>query len=183
MKRILVPVDFSEYSENALKVAAQIARKNNSELILLHLLELPHQSSTLIGNGNSIPEIMFFKNRAVSKLEKLMDADYLTGIDVSEAIEFKNVSDGVIHASIKNKVDLIIMGSQGTSEFKELLIGSNTEKVVRFSNIPVLIIKKEKEEFNPRSFVFASDFSSETQKPFKKMLEFAKNFDSKLYLT
>lgn len=142
MKRILVPVDFSEYSEEALKVAAQIARKNNSELVLLHLLELPHQANALIGSGSSIPEIMFFKNKAIAKLEELMDADYLKGINVSEAIEFKNVSEGIIDASIKNDANLIVMGSHGTSGFKELLVGSNTEKVVRFSNIPVLVIKK-----------------------------------------
>jgi nucleotide-binding universal stress UspA family protein len=182
MKRILIPVDFSVYSENALKVAAQIARKNNYGIILLHLLELPHQASDAFGNGNSIPEIILYKNKAISKLEELMDADYLQGIDVSEAIEFKNVTEGIIDASIKNKVDLIVMGSHGTSGFKELLVGSNTEKVVRFSNIPVLVIKKEAKEFKAQNFVFASDFSKETRKPFRKMLEFAKIFDSNLFL-
>jgi nucleotide-binding universal stress UspA family protein len=182
MKRILIPVDFSEYSEEALKVAAQIARKNNCEIILLHLLELPHQVVDTFGKGNSIPEIIFFKNKAISKLEDLMDADYLKGLNVSEAIEFKNVSEGIIDASIKNDVDLIIMGSHGTSGFKELLVGSNTEKVVRFSNIPVLVIKKEAKDFKTKNFVFASDFSRETRKPFRKMIQFAKFFDSKLFL-
>jgi len=182
MKRILIPVDFSEYSEEALKVAAQIARKNNSELILLHLLELPHQANALIGSGSSIPEIMFFKNKAIAKLEELMDADYLKGINVTEAIEFKNASEGIIDASIKNDANLIVMGSHGTSGFKELLVGSNTEKVVRFSNVPVLVIKKKAEEFKARNFVFASDFSKETRKPFRKMIEFAKIFDSNLFL-
>jgi nucleotide-binding universal stress UspA family protein len=182
MKRILIPVDFSEYSEEALKVAAQIARKNNCEIILLHLLELPHQSIDAYGNANSIPEIIFFKNKAISKLEELMDADYLKGINVSEAIELKNVSEGIIDTSIKNDVDLIVMGSHGTSGFKELLVGSNTEKVVRFSNIPVLVIKKEAKEFKTKNFVFASDFSRETRKPFRKMIQFAKFFDSNLFL-
>ena len=91
MKRILVPVDFSEYSLEALKVAAQIARKNNFEIILLHLLELPHQASDDFGNGNSIPEIIFFKNKAIGKLEELMDSKFLKGIDVFESIEFKKV--------------------------------------------------------------------------------------------
>ncbi|MBF2709986.1 universal stress protein [Flavobacterium soyangense] len=182
MKRILIPIDFSEYSEEALKVAAQIARKNNSELVLLHLLELPLQANALTGSGSSIPEIMFFKNKAIAKLEELMDADYLKGINVSEAIEFKKVSEGIIDASIKNDVNLIVMGSHGTSGFKELLVGSNTEKVVRFSNVPVLVIKKKAKEFKARNFVFASDFSKETRKPFRKMIEIAKIFDSNLFL-
>lgn len=183
MKRILVPTDFSKYSEEALKVATQIARKNNSEIILLHMLELPHQTSDVMGgSGKSIPEIMYYKNKAISNLEKLMDADFLKGTNVSEAIEFKKVAEGIIDASEKNNVDLIVMGSHGTSGFDELMVGSNAEKVVRFSSIPVLVVKKGTTEFKANNFVFASDFSKETKKPFRKMIEFAKIFDSKLFL-
>jgi len=182
MKRILIPIDFSEYSENALKVAAQIARKNNSEVILLHILELPQQSSDVFGSGASIPEIMFYKETIISKLEKLMDADYLQGLNVSEALEFKKVADGILDSSTTNNADLIVMGSKGTSGFEELLVGSNTEKVVRLSEIPVLVIKKTDKEFKAQNFVFASDFSTNSKEPFKKVLEFAKIFNSKLSL-
>ncbi|HAT75881.1 MAG TPA: universal stress protein UspA [Flavobacterium sp.] len=182
MKRILVPVDFSEYSVEALKVAAQIAQKNHCEIVLLHLLELPHQSNEAFGNHNSIPEIIFFKNKAINNLEELMDSPFLKGIEVFESVELKKVDQGVIDSSIKNNIDLIVMGSHGTSGFKEELVGSNTEKIVRFSNIPVLVIKKGIKEFKSDKFVFASDFSKEAQKPFRKMLEFAKIFKSKLFL-
>lgn len=182
MKRILIPTDFSKYSEEALKIAAQIAKNHNSEIILLHMLELPHQGSDAVGGGKSIPEIMLYKDKAIENLEKLMDAEYLKGIEVSEAIEFKKVYEGIIDASLKNKVDLIIMGSHGTSGFDELLVGSNAEKVVRHSKIPVLVIKKEIENFKTENFVFASDFSKETHKPFEKVIEYVKLFNSKLFL-
>ena len=182
MKRILVPIDFSDCSLNALKVGAQIARKYNYEIILLHLLEFPNQASDALSTGNSIPEMIHFKKRAVENLEELMDSPFLEGLEVLESIEFKKISDGVIDVSQTNNVDLIVMGSHGTSGFNELVVGSNTEKVVRHSNIPVLVIKKEVKEFTVANFVFASDFSLETQKPFKKMLEFAKLFNSKLFL-
>ena len=182
MKRILVPIDFSKYSEEALKVAAQIARKNKSEIILLHLLELPHQGGDAISNGSSIPEIMFYKNAAIGNLEDLMDADYLKGIYVSEATKFEKVPEGILEVSKTNQVDLIVMGSHGTSGFEELLIGSNTEKVVRSSDIPVLVVKRNAGDFRAKNLVFASDFSKEIRKPFQKMLEFAKIFDSNLYL-
>ena len=67
MKRILVPTDFSKNAEYALKVAAQIARKNNSEIILLHMLELPHQGSDAINGGSAIPQIMLYKEKAIEK--------------------------------------------------------------------------------------------------------------------
>ena len=105
MKRILVPTDFSKHAEYALKVAAQIARANNGEIILLHMLELPHQGSDALGAGSAIPEIMFFKNKAIEKLENLMDVDFLSGIPVSEVIQFEKAFEGIITISKKNNDD------------------------------------------------------------------------------
>lgn len=182
MKRILVPTDFSQHAEYALRVAAQIARENNSEIILLHMLELPHQGSDALGNGSDIPEIMFFKNQAISNLEELMDADYLEGITVSEVIQFEKASEGIIAVSKKNNVDFIVMGSHGASGFHEMFIGSNTEKVVRSSDVPVLVIKNETGEFKAGNIVFASDFSQEIKTPFKQLVEFAGAFKSHIKL-
>jgi nucleotide-binding universal stress UspA family protein len=182
MKKILIPTDFSEHAEYALKVAAQIARKNNGEIILLHMLELPHQGSDAVGSGKELPEIMFFKNAAINKLEDLMDEDYLDGIKVSEAVLFELAFEGVLKASKINDVDLVVMGSHGASGYKEMFIGSNAEKVVRSSEVPVLIIKKEQENFEVNNFVFASDFSEEIKKPFEKVVEFANKFDATLHL-
>ena len=142
MKKILIPTDFSDHAEYALKVAAQIARKNGGEIILLHMLELPHEGSDAVGSGSDIPEIMFFKNAAIRRLEDLMDEDYLDGLKVSEIVQFELAFDGILKISKKNEVDLIVMGSHGASGFKEMFIGSNAEKVVRNSDVPVLIIKK-----------------------------------------
>lgn len=182
MKRILVPTDFSPHAEYALKVAAQIARENNSEIILLHMLELPHQGSDALGAGSDIPEIMFFKNKAISNLEELMDVDYLEGIEVSEIVQFEKAFEGILGVSKKNDVDFIVMGSHGASGFQEMFIGSNTEKVVRFSDVPVLVIKNEVETFKADNFVFASDFSNEIKKPFAQLLDFAKSFNAHLNL-
>lgn len=182
MKKILVPTDFSEHAGYALKVAAQIAKKNNGEIFLLHMLELPHQASDAVGSGHDLPEIMLFKNAAINKLEDLMDDPSLEGINVSEIIQFELAFDGIMNISKKNDVDLIVMGSHGASGFKEMFIGSNAEKVVRNSDIPVLIIKKEAGDFEVNKFVFASDFSDEIKKPFAKVVEFANKFNAELHL-
>lgn len=182
MKKILIPTDFSEHAENALRVAAQIARKNDGEIILLHMLELPHQASDAVGSGSDIPEIMFFKNAALRRLEDLMDEDYLQDIKVSEVVQFELAFDGILKISQKNNVDLIVMGSHGASGFKEMFIGSNAEKVVRNADVPVLIIKKDQGDFAVNDFVFASDFSDEIKAPFGKVVDFANNFDANLHL-
>ena len=182
MKRILVPTDFSKHAEYALRVAAQIAKKNNSKIYLLHMLELPHQGSDAVSSGSAIPQIMYFKEMAINKLETLMDADFLEGINVSEIIQFGKAFDGIMEISKKNSVDLIVMGSHGASGYEEMFIGSNTEKVVRSSDVPVLVIKNEIEEFKANKLVFASDFSDEIKKPFAKLVEFATIFNSHLDL-
>jgi nucleotide-binding universal stress UspA family protein len=182
MKKILIPTDFSEHAEYALKVAAQIARKNNGEIILLHMLELPHEGSDAISKGHDIPELMFFKNAAINKLEEIMDSPYLDGINVSEVIQFEMAFEGILNISRLNNVDLIVMGSHGASGYKEMFIGSNAEKVVRNAEVPVLIIKKDMGEFNVDKFVFASDFSDETRQPFAKAVEFANKFGATLHL-
>jgi nucleotide-binding universal stress UspA family protein len=182
MKKILIPTDFSQNAEYALKVAAQIAKKNNGEIILLHMLELPHQGSDALGSGTDIPEIMFFKNAAIRKLEELMDEDYLDGLKVSEIVQFELAFNGILKISQINNVDLIVMGSHGASGYKEMFIGSNAEKVVRNSEVPTLIIKKDEGEFDVNNFVFASDFNEEAKKPFEKAVEFANKFDATLHL-
>lgn len=182
MKKILVPTDFSDHAYYALKVASQIAKKNGGEIILLHMLELPHQAGDAIGSGHDLPEIMLFKNSAINKLEDLMDDAALDGIQVSEIIQFELAFDGIMKVSNKNDVDLIVMGSHGASGFKEMFIGSNAEKVVRNSEVPVLIIKKDVGQFNVDKFVFASDFTDEIKKPFNKVVDFANKFGAELEL-
>jgi nucleotide-binding universal stress UspA family protein len=182
MKRILVPTDFSEHAEDALKVAAQIAKKNNSEIIILHTLELPSQMSDAITGGISIPETMLFMKKANEMLSKIAERAYLDGLTIIEMVKLDRPAEGIAKVSNEHEIDLIVMGSHGSSGFEELVIGSNTEKVVRHSEIPVLVIKKHMDAFKTTNFVFASDFSKETEKPFKKLIEFTKFFDSKLHL-
>ncbi|MDA6071878.1 universal stress protein [Flavobacterium sp. AC] len=182
MKQILVPTDFSEHAENALKVAAQIAKKNNSEIIILHMFELPSQMNDAVLGGASIPETMLFMKKANEMLDEVSSRPYLDGISITEIVKIDKPIHGITQVSKDYDVDLIVMGSHGTSGIEELLIGSNTEKVVRNSDIPVLVIKKDIPNFNASNIVFASDFSDETKKPFKKLVNLTQFFESKIHL-
>ncbi|EDO26032.1 predicted protein, partial [Nematostella vectensis] len=140
MKKILVPTDFSKHAEYALKVAAQIAKKDGSEIILIHMLELPTTGSDAITTSHEIPELMLFKNAAIAKLDNMMSAPYLDGIKTSKIIQFELAFDGIMSSGKSQNADLIVMGSHGAKGFQEMFIGSNTEKVVRNSEVPVLVI-------------------------------------------
>ncbi|WP_291110718.1 universal stress protein [Flavobacterium sp. UBA6195] len=182
MKRILVPTDFSKHAEYALKVAAQIAKKNDGEIFLIHMLELPSSGNDSLSSSHEIPELMFFKNAVISKLDNLMNSDYLNGIKITKIVQFEMAFDGIIKNGKAHDVDLIVMGSHGSNGFQEMFIGSNTEKVVRNSEAPVLVIKREEDNFKAEKFVFASDFSEEIKKPFEKVVAFSNKFGSHLHL-
>jgi nucleotide-binding universal stress UspA family protein len=82
----------------------------------------------------------------------------------------------------EHDVDLIVMGSHGASGLKELLVGSNTEKVVRYSNIPVLIVKHNPILMDFENVVFASDFSEDAINAYQKASKMFKSLDAKMHL-
>src|SRR5690606_2279538 len=182
MKKILVPTDFSKEAENALKVAAQLARKHGSEIYLLHMLELPLQEVDALSTHSALPEAMFFMKLEHKKFEDMLAKDYLEGIDVMEIVKNHQAFSSVTDAACENNIDMIVMGSHGASGFKEMFIGSNAEKVVRTSNIPVLVIKNEHENFKVNDFVFASDFKKDNKETYKQATDFAKAFGAKIHL-
>jgi len=179
MKRILVPTDFSKQAENALKVAAQMAKKNGSEIYVLNSLELP---SNLESTG-AMPESLFFIKLAEKHFEELLKKPYLEDLLIHEAIIGHGEIYNDVSEVVKEKnIDLIIMGSHGINGFMEMFIGSNTEKVVRTSKIPVLVIKNEHLDFKTDNFVYATDFSEECIAPFKEAQKFAEMSNSHLNL-
>jgi nucleotide-binding universal stress UspA family protein len=143
---------------------------------------VPGQESDAVTDGVEIPEVMFFMKKAHELFEDVKSSPYLEGITVSEVVEINRAFDGIVKTAKKHEIDLIVMGSHGASGFQELFIGSNTEKVVRTSEVPVLVIKKDEPNFNPSAFVFASNFAPEIKKPFAQAVDFANSFKAKLHL-
>ncbi|AUP78920.1 universal stress protein [Flavivirga eckloniae] len=182
MKKILVPTDFSTQAENALKVAALLAKKHHCEIYLLHILEMPIQQVDPLSSYNNLPEAVYFMKLAHKQFEELKAKAYLKDLKLHETVEFHEIFKGVFHVCKKHDIDLVIMGSNGVSGLREMLIGSNTEKVVRTSETPVLVVKNEHETFKINDFVFASDFKDESKATFEKAIYFANILKAKMHL-
>nr|WP_282135819.1 universal stress protein [Seonamhaeicola maritimus] len=180
MKKIIVPIDFSEYSEYALKAAAKLAKKNNAELLALHMLEM--SDIMLTGAGEQPQKIIYFLKLAEQKFEEFLKKDYLEGISITPIVKHFKVFSEVNEVAKKYDADLIVMGSHGVSGAKEFFIGSNTERVVRSSEIPVLVVKNDMLEANFDIVAIACDFSEETIETYLKASNMFSNMDSKLYL-
>ena len=183
MKKILVPTDFSKPSEYASKLAAAIAKKPNSEVHLLHMIEIPTGVVDMTGSRSfSIPESMLYIRKVRDKLLSYKQQFFPENDNIKHAIRFQTPYNGIRDYSKKINADLIIMGSKGHTELEEIIIGSNTEKVVRNSEIPVLVTKKDGNNFSPKNLIFASSFKPNKNQVFNRFLDFASNFDSKIHL-
>lgn len=182
MKKILVPVDFSTPSENALKVASELAQKNKAEVHVLHVIEL---AESLFGaeqfNVND-EQIIFFMKLAQKRFETFLQKEYLKEITVKSFVEPGSAAIAIRETVEKNDIDIIVMGSNGVSGIEEIVIGSNTEKVVRHSEVPVLVVKNEMKSIAINNIVFASNFEIENLDAYKKAKRFADSFDAKMHM-
>ncbi|SDQ24421.1 universal stress protein [Flagellimonas zhangzhouensis] len=181
MKSIIVPVDFSNQSEKALKVAASLAKKNGAKLLVLHMLEL---SPAIMGESGYISQeqVVHLIKLGEKRFEDFLNKPYLKDIELVPVIKHYKVFSEVNEVAEKHKVDLIVMGSNGADGLQEIFIGSNTERVVRTSDVPVLVIKGDCEDFNPEHFVFACDFEEESVPALQKAKEMSDLLGSKLHL-
>lgn len=182
MKKLLVPTDFSEQAENALRVAAQIAKKNNGEIYLLHSIELPLQLATAREQTSGPPESLFYMKLTERRFQEFTQKSYLKGCTVHEIVGRDEIYKEIQTAGEKYDIDLIVMGSTGASGFKEMFVGSNTEKVVRTSAIPVLAIKGSNSDFAVTDFVFATDFSDKFKDAVQKAADFARIINATIHL-
>ena len=183
MKTILVPTDFSVTSEYACKIAAKIAKKTNATVYLIHLIELPKGVIDMAASSKfSIPESMLYLRKIREKILKIKEKLFHEDIHVKYFIKLNNPFDGILKYANKIEADLIIMGSKGHSELKEIIIGSNTEKIVRSSKRPVIVVKQDCEKFKLKNLVFASNFKEENKDVFGKFVNFANTFNSKIHL-
>ncbi len=188
MKKILVPTDFSEQATFALEVAAHIAKKSDSMLTMLHVVEEPSGSSIKITGevkGQSQEHKLYMTKLVHStreRLEKLAEASYMKGVRAETVMRLGNPYHGIRSIVTEEDVDLVVMGTKGISGFREMLIGSNTEKVVRYAKCPVLTVHARPESFDYKNIVYATDMNDAEKGFVETVKETQKMYDAKIHL-
>lgn len=188
MKKILVPTDFSDQANYALDVANNIARRSDAVLILLHVVEDASINSMHYTGEIDLPnmEDRLFMMKLIEKGKKDM-ADLAAHPAYSDIIIEQELRIGSAYNNIKDiitehDVDLVVMGTKGSSGLEEFLIGSNAEKVVRHAKCPVLTIheKPEHEEF--KDIVYATALEEEEEQCIRVVKIFQELYDAKIHL-
>ena len=191
MKKILVPVDFSDSVKPAVSFAANLARKTGAEIHLLHVIDIAGTSGEINEAGewsvtddatsSDIPLMMYMLKKIKEKMADLKESEELKGINVVDRIDTGSPALAITRSADKLGVDMIVMGTHGASGWNEVFVGSNAEKVVRSAHVPVLAIKKDV-NINPKKIVFASDFKDEANAIFPFAKKFAEIYNAELHL-
>lgn len=176
MKKILVPTDFSKPARWALQTAIAVAKKADAHITLLHIVEQPTSESFnvegQVSDDDGWEERRFTlklieKNKAQLEEEASIAED--AGVFVTCELRMGNPFHGMRAVITESKVDLVVMGTSGRSKLEEFIVGSNTEKVVRYSKCPVLTVHQEPAGKDFVNIVYASCLN-ENEKEFATVI-------------
>ena len=163
MKTLLIPIDFSEISDNALLYGVRLANALSANIILLHVNPLPVYNSEYNTLTFSIIDaletsLLLLKEKA----ERLKSTQFLKG-SVTYFAETGDLKSHVIQYNKQYNVDLIVMGITGhDTKFTQTLFGSNAVSLSKESKVPILIIPKGYTYKNIQTIAYACDYDSKS---------------------
>lgn len=164
MKKILVPFDFSKPAINAYRFALDIASRSKGMIQLIHVVEIPVLHDTILMPVLNFEEQLLndLKEKAALEFKKLTEKFNTGGVKVTSNVVFGIPSRSILDHIREGNIDLVVMGSHGASGLREYFIGSNAEKIIRNSPVPVLITKNyPKGEI--KNIVFPNTLDTEDQ--------------------
>ena len=169
MKQILIPTDFSESALNASEFGIEMAKALGLPLRFLHSVSTPVDWSKLnIQDEKKYPETREKIYNAKEQLKIWEKKAEEKGVNAEHTIIFNTGMDELINYVKPEKYEMVIMGTHGTKGFEKIL-GSNTQKLIRHSKVPVLAIKYKVDFKKLKKILIASDLKEESQKAFKKV--------------
>jgi nucleotide-binding universal stress UspA family protein len=142
--KILVPIDGSAASHRGYEEAVALARKMDSSLVLLHVIDA--MPMPLEGVPSSVLEEMIEAQRKLG--ENLLERARTTAIGYGIAADTRlvdgraeRVADAIIAEALASRCELVVMGTHGRRGFSRVMIGSDAERVVRSCPVPVLLVR------------------------------------------
>jgi nucleotide-binding universal stress UspA family protein len=196
LRKILVPVDFSHYSFIAADLATHIASKLDAEIHLLHAYFNPvvniaplFDANTYPANMNNVVEsielkakeqLIDFEEKILQNVKQFTDKEII----IKHSLIFGTAADTILYLCEDYKPDLVVMGTKGKGDRADDIVGSVTNKVIKNSNIPVLVIP-QKFEYNNfdeiKNILYVTDFDDSDYRAIWKLASLISPFEMKLY--
>lgn len=141
MKRILVPIDFSKVSRSAADLAVDVAERSGAEVIFLHSVHFNYFVDYPYAASINMQPLMEDITRSVEEKMDAFIAEYeVKNCKLSKKIDHLHLLEAVKDTVAEENIGLVILGTEGTSGWSELFIGSNTERIVRWVDCPVMAV-------------------------------------------
>jgi len=145
-KRILVPTDFSNYADNALRQAVDIAKQYHAKIFLLHVIgdHIRQCIEDYCLSDAVVKEIEQDSMMAsIDNLKKEINrlSDDSSDVEISGYVKRGVPSEEVLQEQEEKDIDLIVMASHGRTGISRILIGSVAEKVMRGAKCPVMLVR------------------------------------------
>lgn len=183
MKNILIPVDFSVFSESAAKTGVLLAKKTGAELHLMHVANAPSDWNSLsVAAQQEYPEIEGRMVEAEIKLDKFASSSIFKNVKTNTYVYAGVAYDQIVQFIESYKMDLVIMGAHGAGETNGLFIGSTAQRVLRTAKCPVLSVKKDYTPKSLKKVLFPSDFEENTFSLLQLVKSFAEDVDADIDL-
>ena len=141
IKNILVPIDFSEKSKNAMNLAAQMAIRHEAKLILLHIcptFNLIDRTGKQVIGAETLQENLTNAEEELDELKVDLQIDH--NISIQTIIKTENIVDGINELVQTENVDLVVIGTGGKQNLKQLFLGSNSYNVLLNADCSVLLV-------------------------------------------
>lgn len=186
MKRIIVPVDFSNVAESAFTFALEIASRYKAELLLFHNFEVPVVESQFfpvnymdVYSSLEMAEFDFFKDK-VAELRKIAEGKNLSHVAMSHILTDGDLLYNLKDVIQREKIDFVVMGTSGADNWFENLVGTNTGSLILDVNVPVLTIPENTKFKEIQTVGFTTRFRDKDQIALESVLKFSKTFNSKV---
>jgi len=148
IKKVLVPIDFSDYSKSSLKYAVNFAKNFNASLVLVYVVEPVIYPPDFSMGQIAIPAAgIEMDKRAKEELNKLAEKEIPSDLNVKKIIKTGKPFVEIVETAAEEDVDLIIIATHGHTGVEHILFGSTAEKVVRKAPCPVLTLREPAKGF------------------------------------
>ncbi|WP_456311559.1 universal stress protein [Pseudomonas shirazensis] len=186
MKKILVPTDFSETATNAFVHALEFAKIVNAELILLHTFEIPVYDSQFfpenyasIYSSLELAQFEAFKDE-IPKLRAIAIERNLGDIVITHRLMDGDLLYNLKNAVREDKIDFVIMGTTGVSDWTKFFLGSNTSSVISEVEVPVLCVPIDSKCKKIKTIGFTTRYREKDKKELRKVLKIAQKTGAKV---
>jgi nucleotide-binding universal stress UspA family protein len=188
IRRILCPIDFSDYSRRTLDHAIAIARWYESTVTVLHVFSTAPVAA--VGPGPVVLEPIVLtavdRDQLLADTKAFAEAEGAPGITIDAAVRAGNTAGEILEQATSMKADLLVIGTHGRSGFERLFLGSVAEKVLRKAGCPVMTVPRHLPDAVPAGPVLYKrilcpvDFSESSLHALKYAISMAQEADGQL---